>query len=93
MGCNCASAEMIRKLYAKYGEPRSDKPKTFPQKVKKAVYTFFVYIILIPFSIFMTFYIIYKGLIKKEKINISKVLRLHNVRKQQDLSYQNQYWQ
>lgn len=82
MACNCATDEMIKALYKKYGEGEKESPKTFGKRVKKILTTIAVYIVMIPILAYLIPIILYKGLIKNEKINLYQLLSIYNGRQQ-----------
>lgn len=85
MACNCATDEMIKKLYEKYGTVKDKTPKTFSEKVKLIFRNIALYIISVPLIVYFTVIILYRGLVKNEKINLFQLLGVSNGGQQQIL--------
>ena len=77
MACNCATDEMLQELYKRYGEKqKASKPKAFKHKVKYYLTNFGVAVCMIPMSVYVLFYILYKTFVKKEKISLAEFFKL-----------------
>ena len=75
MGCNCASQEQIKKLHELYGEKiNPPTPTTLKFKINKYLTHIFVFILMIPIVPLLVTYVLYKHLIKKEKISLRKII-------------------
>ena len=89
MACNCATDEMIKRLYEKYGTTKDKTPKTLSEKLKIIFRNIALYIISVPLIVYFTVIILYRGLVKNEKINLFQLLGVNNGGEQQMLQGKN----
>lgn len=77
MGCNCATKEQIEEIYKKYGDKKTMYNKSTKDKIKYYIKQTATVICMIPISIGLFLFVIYKAFCDDDKrISVNKFFRL-----------------